>query len=71
VTYTSGDIMACFLGVVYGVFSLGLATPNMKALTEGRIAGKTAFDIIDREPTIKIDDENGVTLNDLKGRIEF
>ena len=66
-TYSSGDIMACFLGVVYGVFSLGLATPNMKALTEGRIAGKTAFDIIDRQPKIKIDDEAGVTLTDLKG----
>ena len=27
--YTSGDILACFLGIVYGVFSLGLAAPNI------------------------------------------
>ena len=46
--YSSGDIMACFLGLVYGIFSLGLATPNFKALSEGRIAGKMAYDIIDR-----------------------
>lgn len=50
--YSSGDIMACFLGLVYGVFSLGLAAPNFKALTEGRVAGKMAFDVIERKPKI-------------------
>lgn len=50
--YSSGDVMACFLGLVYGVFSLGLATPNFKALTEGRVAGKMAYDIIERTPKI-------------------
>jgi hypothetical protein len=48
--YTSGDILSCFFGVVFGVFSLGMATPNIKAITEGRVAGKAAFDIIDRVP---------------------
>ena len=46
--YNSGDIMSCFFGVVFGVFSLGMATPNIKAITEGKVAGKMAFDIIDR-----------------------
>jgi hypothetical protein len=31
-----------------GMFSLGVATPNIKAIAEGRAAGKMAFDIIDR-----------------------
>jgi len=54
--YTSGDILACFLGIVYGVFSLGLAAPNFKSLAEGRVAGKAAYDIIDRLPEILLDE---------------
>jgi ATP-binding cassette, subfamily B (MDR/TAP), member 1 len=47
-TYTAGDILSCFFGVIFGMFSVGLATPNMKAVAEGRVAGKLTFDIIDR-----------------------
>ena len=48
--------MACFLGIVYGVFSLGIAAPNFKAIAEGRVAGKLAFDVIERQPLIILDD---------------
>lgn len=48
--YDAGDILACFFGVVFGVFSLGAMTPNLKAISEGRVAGKLAFEIIDRVP---------------------
>jgi hypothetical protein len=41
------------------MFSLGLATPNMKAVIEGKAAGKIAFDIIDRQPLIDQDDKKG------------
>jgi hypothetical protein len=34
------------------MFSLGVAIPNIKAVAEGRVAGKLAFDIIDRKPNI-------------------
>ena len=50
--YSSGDILACFLGIVYGMYSIGLAAPNFKALSEGRVAGKMAYDIIDRKTEI-------------------
>ena len=40
------------------MFSLGMAGPNLKALAEGQAAGKMAFDIIDRVPNIKLEDEN-------------
>jgi hypothetical protein len=50
--YTSGDIMSCFFGIVFGMFSLGIATPNIQAVAEGKAAGKLAFDIIDRKPAI-------------------
>jgi hypothetical protein len=60
--YSSGDILACFLGIVYGVFSLGLAAPNFKALTEGKVAGKMAYDVIERVPKIPLDDKKGEKL---------
>jgi thioredoxin reductase len=46
--YSAGDILSCFFGIIFGVMSLGLAAPNIKAVTEGRIAGKSAYEIIDR-----------------------
>ena len=69
--YSSGDIMSCFFGVVFGLFSLGGAQPNLKAVVEGRVAGKLAYDIINRKPKIEIDDPEGKKLENLKGRIEF
>ena len=56
--YSNGDILACFFGVVFGVFSLGMGTPNIKAITEGKVAGKIAYDVIDRKPRILLDDVN-------------
>ena len=57
--------MSCFFGVVFGLFSLGAATPNLKAVVEGRIAGKMAYSIIEREPKIKMDDPNAMRLSNL------
>jgi ABC-type multidrug transport system fused ATPase/permease subunit len=69
--YRAGEIITCFFGVVFGMFSIGMATPNMKAVIEGRTAGKMAFDIIDRKPTIDQDDASAEEIKDLKGSIEF
>lgn len=69
--YNSGDIISCFFGVVFGIMSLGMATPNIKAIAEGKVAGKMAYDIIDRVPKIKIDDPNSKRLHDIKGKIEL
>jgi ABC-type multidrug transport system fused ATPase/permease subunit len=44
----------------------------MKAVAEGRVAGKLAFDIIDRKPNIDQDKNVGKgTVDNLKGAIEF
>jgi hypothetical protein len=53
--YTAGDIMTCFLGIIYGIMSFGVAAPNFKAIVEGKIAGKQAFDIIDRPSLTPLD----------------
>ena len=65
--------MSCFLGIVYGMFSLGLAASNIQALTEGRVAGKMAFDVIDRIPAIPLNDTKAYKIdhNKVVGRIEF
>lgn len=46
--YSAGDVLSCFFGIVFGMMSIGMATPNLKAVAEGRVAGKMAFDIIDK-----------------------
>lgn len=69
--YTAGEILSCFFGVVFGMFSMGMATPNIKAVIEGKAAGKMAFDIIEREPKIDQDDPNGKILSNIEGEIEF
>jgi ATP-binding cassette subfamily B (MDR/TAP) protein 1 len=63
--------LACFLGLVYGVFSLGLAAPNFKSLSEGKVAGKLAYDIIERKPKILLDENNPRSLENLNGHVEF
>jgi len=69
--YSTGDVLSCFFGVVFGMMSVGLATPNIKAVTEGRVAGKMAFDIIDRKPSIDQDKPGKHSIDSLKGEIEF
>jgi ATP-binding cassette subfamily B (MDR/TAP) protein 1 len=51
--FTSGDVLACFFGVIFGMFSLGMITPNLKAVAEGKAAAKAAFQILDRTPEIQ------------------
>jgi hypothetical protein len=53
--YNSGDIVAIFFGVIFGMFSMGMAGSNIKAVTEGKVAGKMAFDIIERIPPINLE----------------
>jgi len=33
-----------------------MATPNIKAISEGKVAGKIAYDVIDRVPKILLDE---------------
>jgi ATP-binding cassette, subfamily B (MDR/TAP), member 1 len=56
---------------MFGVFSLGMASPNIKAVTEGRIAGKSAYKIIERTPRILLDDPKAKPLGEIRGKIEF
>lgn len=48
-----------------------MSTPLIKAIAEATVAGKMAYDIIDRKPLIPIDNKNAKMLNNVSGKIEF
>lgn len=70
--YSGGQVIAIMFAVIFGAFNLVGAVPHIKALTEGRIAGKIVFDFISTIP--KVDPNvRGEPLDvaNLSGRIEF
>lgn len=60
--------MACFFGIIIGMFALSATSNHFKAVVEGRVAAKFAFEVIDRKPEIDSDDKEGFKFT-LKGEI--
>lgn len=54
--YTGGVIITIMFSTVFGAFSLGSMAPQFKAISEGQIAGKLAYDIIDNVPKVVSND---------------
>lgn len=50
--YTSGAIIAIMFSVIFGSFSLGGAAPHIKSISEAKIAGKLAYEVIDAIPNV-------------------
>ena len=69
-TYLGGDCLAVFFGILFGLFSLGGAGPNITAVNVAKAAGKAAFDVIDRVPAIDQDDTK-VEKHQIVGEVEF
>ena len=69
--YSGGDIVATFFGIILGAFSLGIAAPNFKSIIKGRQAARCVLDVIQRDPQIKLNDQNSVVLSDFKGEVEL
>lgn len=55
--YTGGKVICIMFTVIFGAFNLGAAAPHIKALTEARIAGKLAFDVIDKPVQVNPNDK--------------
>jgi ATP-binding cassette subfamily B (MDR/TAP) protein 1 len=68
--YTFGDVISCFFGILFGLFSFANASNHMKGIVEARVAGKFAFDIIDKVTPIKLE-EPGKKEHAIQGHIEF
>ena len=69
--YTAGDTIAIFFGIIFGTIALGIGAPNFKALAQGRVAGKTILDTIERKPAILIDDPEASKVDKLNGYVEL
>ena len=69
--YTSGDVISTFFGVLIGIFSLAGSAPNVKIVSEGRIAAYTALQVIHRQPTIVLDDPFSKPIDSIKDDIMF
>ena len=50
--YSSGAIIAIMFSVIFGSFNLGGAGPHIKSISEAKIAGKLAYDVIDAVPDV-------------------
>ena len=50
---------------------MGSSAPNMKVVTEGRIAAYNALEIIHRQPKIQIDDPNSLPVDSIDSDIKF
>lgn len=50
--YSGGDVLACFFGVIFGMFSLGMLEPNLEAVAGAKAATSLAFKILDRPSEI-------------------
>ena len=50
--YTTGDGQAVFFGIFIGLFAVGMAGPNFKAINTGRLNGHEAMVIIERKSKI-------------------
>jgi ATP-binding cassette subfamily B (MDR/TAP) protein 1 len=48
-----------------------MASPQLKSVTEGKVAGKMAFDIIERVPQINANEGRVVKREEIRGRLEL
>lgn len=69
--YTSGDVISTFFGVIIGIFSIGTSAPNIKVVTEGKIAAYNALEVINRVPTILIDEVASLPCDHIKSDIKL
>ncbi|XP_033639476.1 LOW QUALITY PROTEIN: ATP-dependent translocase ABCB1-like [Asterias rubens] len=66
-----GDIIVTFLGILFGAFSLGQATPYITDFITARGAASTIWEIIDQIPDIDNSSELGLKPETLTGDISF
>jgi ABC-type multidrug transport system fused ATPase/permease subunit len=69
--YTGGEIMGIIFMILFGIFQLTAIGPNLKALTEGKIGAKLAYDTIDHIPLVNPKAKGGSQLQNPQGQINF
>ncbi|PHU01603.1 ABC transporter B family member 12 [Capsicum chinense] len=69
--YTGGDVMNVIMATLTGSFSLGFASPCLRAFAAGKAAAFKIFQMINRKPVIDPYDMKGQKLLDISGDIEL
>ena len=70
--YNGASVLTCFFGVIFGLFSLGMAMPNFALIMQAKAAGSLLFDVIEREPSLNYDDfDPNLNVTNLTGEIEM
>jgi len=50
--YTAGSITAIMFSVIFGAFYISSSGPHMRAVSEGQIGGKLAYETINHVPKV-------------------
>lgn len=66
-----GELIATITAIVMGGFSLSTMWPAINCMYKGIEAGERIFETIDRESAVDSTSIQGITLQDLKGKVEF
>ncbi len=70
--YDGATVLTCFFGIIFGLFSIGMAMPNFALVLQAKAAGALLFDVIEREPAINYDDfDPTINTESLTGEIEL
>ncbi|KAL8226015.1 hypothetical protein R6Q57_018572 [Mikania cordata] len=66
-----GDILSAGVCVVYGGFGLGSSFMNIKYFAEAGISAAVISEMIERIPSINSEDQQGTTISQVNGNLEF
>ncbi|KAM3337483.1 hypothetical protein P3S68_031808 [Capsicum galapagoense] len=69
--YTGGGVMNVLMATLTGSFTLGYASPCLRAFAAGKAAAFKMFQTIDRKPVIDPYDMRRLKLHDISGDIEL
>ncbi len=62
--YAAGDVISVFFGIIFGVFSVGMAAPSIKSVNEGRAALANVLAVIRWTPNIILDDKEAPSFDE-------
>lgn len=54
--YTGGQLLSIMLCIITASFALGGTSVGMKVVTEARVAANMAYEIIDRQPSVNLNE---------------
>jgi ATP-binding cassette, subfamily B (MDR/TAP), member 1 len=70
IKYDTGKLLSVLVSFMTGMMMIFGLTPNIQALMQAKVVGKSIFDVIDRVPLIK-DHENCATSFEVRTSINF